>query len=214
MRKTLLILASFIGVLSTNLFALDHTMIGIVNFATCVSDSKYGKKEQENLENLRKQMMSMIEQTQKELTDLSSKMEDSDYLDGLSPKAEEELKIKFQSKNQDLARLQNQYYQILNQANYQVIQKISDNISKAAETVATKQKLGIVMNKEACFYNKPNLEVTTLVISEMDKNFELEEKKKKLSENTELPKDTDKQITNQTTPLSTPTDTELLKKAG
>ena len=41
---------------STSVFAMDtRNLIGIVNFMTCITDSKYGKNEQEQLENIKKQ---------------------------------------------------------------------------------------------------------------------------------------------------------------
>ena len=37
----------------------------------------------------------------------------------------------------------------------------------------------MVVNKEACFFYNPSLDVTNFVIAEMDKNFEVESKKQK-----------------------------------
>jgi outer membrane protein len=188
MRKQFLSAALFLTLLSGSAAAAqDSNLIGVVNFSTCITDSKYGKKEQENLENLRKQMSTLIETTEKELKEIASKFEDTEYLDSLSPKAEEELKIKFQTLQEDLGRYQNQFYQVLNHANYQMVQKISTNISSAAEKVAKSKKLDYVMNKEACFYIRPDLDVTTLVIGEMDKTYEIDSKSKKLSDNSEFP---------------------------
>ena len=183
MRKFLSLATAAVVLASASALAADS--IGVVNFTTCITDSKSGKKEQENMENIRKQMSSLIEDTEKELRDISGRFEDTEYLDSLSPKAEEELKSKFQSLQEDLSRYQNQFYQVLNHANYQMIQKMSSNIAKAAEKVAREKKLEYVMNKEACFYIRPDLEVTTQVISEMDKNFELDTKSRKLSDNAE-----------------------------
>ncbi len=160
---------------STSAFAIDtRPFIGIVNFMTCITDSKYGKNEQEQLENIKKQWSSLIEETEKELNEITSKFDDQDYLDSLSPEAEEQLKVKQQTLNQDLMKYQNQLYQILNQANYFFIQKMSNNISKASEVIAQDKKLDIVLNKEACFYNNPKIDITDLVIKEMDKNFDKE----------------------------------------
>lgn len=166
--------------------AAENPTIGVVNFTTCVAESKAGKKEQENVEGMRKQMSSMIEDTEKELREISSKFEDTEYLDSLSPKAEEELKVKFQTLQEDLGRYQNQFYQVLNHANYQMVQKMSATIAKAAEKVADMKKLDYVMNKEACFYIRSDLDVTASVINEMDKSFELESQAKKLSENSDV----------------------------
>lgn len=182
MRKFFLSAASALALSGGSLAAAEQPIIGVVNFATCVTESKSGKKEQENMESMRKQMSVLIEDTEKELKEIAVKFEDSEYLDSLSPKAEEELKVKFQALEEDLRRYQNQYYQVLNHANYQLVQKMSSSISKAAEKVAREKSLDYVMNKEACFYIRPDLDVTTLVIGEMDTAFDLDMKAKKVSD--------------------------------
>lgn len=172
MRNTLIaILASF-GLIGSA--AADEAKIGSVNFVSCITESKTGKKEQENLENIRKQLATAIEDTEKELREIAGKFEDTEYLDSLSPKAEEELRAKFQSLQDDLGRHQNQFYQTLNFFNQQMIQKIGSSIARAAEKVAQENNLDYVLNKEACFYIRSNLDVTTDVISEMDKSFDTE----------------------------------------
>ena len=163
-----------------------ETLIGVVNFATCVTESKLGKKEQENAETIRKQMASMIEETEKEIQEISAKFEDTEYLDSLSPKAEEELKVKFQTLQEQHARYQNQYYQVANQIQYQMLQKMSGFISEAAEKVAQEKHLDYVMNKEACFFIRSDLDVTPLVIDELNHKFD-ELQLKKLSSVPEAP---------------------------
>jgi outer membrane protein len=150
---------------------------GIVNFGTCVSDSKLGKQEQASFESLKKQMSSLLEETEKQLNDLSAKFNDPEYLDGLSPEAEEELKIKFRTLNEELNRYQNQYYQVMNQANMRIMQTLATSINTASEKVAKDKKLSMVVNKDACFYFTPALDVTHLVVVEMDKNFAGDSKK-------------------------------------
>ena len=186
MRKLLLSAAVVFGLMGTTAQADEkQAVIGVVNFASCVTESKMGKKEQENMENIRKQMSSLIEDTEKELKEIAAKFEDTEYLDSLSPKAEEDLKIKFQTLQEDMGRYQNQFYQVLQHANYQMIQKMSGSIAKAAEKIAKAKNLDYVMNKEACFYIRPDLEVTTLVISELDRSFETDAKAKSVSDNAE-----------------------------
>ena len=128
-------------------------------------------------------MSTMIEDTEKELRELAAKLEDADFRDSLSPKAEEELNVRYQTLQEDLGRYQNQYYQVLQQTQYQLIQKISGNIAKASETIAKQKHLDYVINKEACFYIRSDLDVTNSVIAEMDKAFDLQNKK--VSENSE-----------------------------
>jgi len=157
--------------------------VAVVNFTKCITDSKPGKHEQENLEYMRKQMASMMEESEKELKNISEKFSDADYMDSLSPKAEEELKIKYQTLSEELGRYQQQYYQVSNQASYQLMQKMNSIISKASEKIAKRKNLAYVVNKEACFYFTPDLEITNQVIEEMDHDFEFEQGKKKAVEN-------------------------------
>lgn len=165
-----------ISCLGASLFASEKASIGVVNFASCITESKSGQKEQEGMENIRKQMSSTIENTEKELKEISAKFEDTEFLDSLSPKAEEELKLKYQTLQDDLGRYQNQFYQVLQHSQYQVIQKMSGEIVKAAEVVAKEHHLELIVNKEACFYNRPDLDVTQSVIQQMDKSFESNKK--------------------------------------
>lgn len=164
--------------LTTGAFAASDSpgSFGIVNFTTCITDSKIGKQEQASFESLKNQMSTLLQDTEKQLNEISAKFNDPEYLDGLSPEAEEELKTKFRSLNEELGRYQNQYYQVLNQANMRVIQTITGQINSAAERVAKDKKLAMVVNKEACFFYSPQLEITTSIITEMDKNFDKEAK--------------------------------------
>lgn len=162
--------------LSSSAMAADTPSIGVVNFASCITDSKLGKQEQASFESIKNQMTAMIENTEKELNELAAKFNDPEYLDGLSPEAEEEMKARFRSLSEEMNRYQNQYYQVLNQANMRVMQTINTSINTAAEKVAKDQKLSAVLNKDACFYFAPKFEVTKSVIAEMDKNFDAEAK--------------------------------------
>jgi outer membrane protein len=182
MRKFFLSAATTLC-LATGLTAAENPSIGVVNFTNCITESKAGKKEQENMETIRKQMSSMMESKEKELKEIAAKFDDAEFLDSLSPKAEEELKAKFQALQEELGGYQNQFYQVLNHANYQMIQKMGSNISKAAEKLAKEMNLDYVINKEACFYISDKFDLTSKIVSEMDKLFDLEAKK--LSENAE-----------------------------
>jgi outer membrane protein len=165
--------------LTTAAFSAENVLnYGIVNFGTCVSDSKLGKQEQASFESLKKQMTVLLEDTEKQLNELSTKFNDPEYLDGLSPEAEEELKVKFRTLNEELSRYQNQYYQVMNQANMRIMQTLAAGINSASEKVAKDKKLSMVVNKDACFYFTPALDVTNLVIVEMDKSFAPQEAKK------------------------------------
>ncbi|NGX55982.1 MAG: hypothetical protein K1060chlam5_00216 [Candidatus Anoxychlamydiales bacterium] len=175
MKLKNIILAIAIFFATTTSFAMSSkNVMGVVNFMSCLTDSKYGKNEQDQLENIKKQWTQLIEQTDKDLKDINSKLEDEDYIGGLSPQAIEELSLKQKTLSEDIMKYQNQLYQILNQANYFFMQKMSNNISVASEKIAEKKNLDIVLNKEACFYTNSKLDITSLVIKEMDINFDKE----------------------------------------
>jgi len=181
--KSIFITAGFLIAMQFPAFSLEKSLVGVVNFMTCITDSKYGKSEQEQLENIKKQWSSIIDETEKEMKDLNSKFNDQEYMDSLSPEAEEEMKMKQKTLSEDMMKYQNQLYQILNQANYFFIQKMTNNISKASEKIALDNKLELVLNKEACFYNTPKIDVTKLVIKEMDVNFEKENAQNEVDKN-------------------------------
>lgn len=163
----------FIALLmSLSLMAEALDKIALVNFKTCVEQSKVGKQEQANFEALKKQMESVLAEKEKTLNEMAAKFNDEDYLDSLAPEAETELKRKFRSMSQEIGQQQNQYLQTLQQTNMKVIQKLTDLVTKASEAVAKNEKLDIVLNEEACFYCSPNLDVTDKVVKLLDEDFE------------------------------------------
>lgn len=171
-KRFIPIFITAIGLLSTACAAESAPSVGVVNFTTCVSDSKLGKQEQASFELLKKQMASLLEDTEKQINELATKFNDPEFLDSLSPEAEEELKNKFRSLNEDLNRYQNQYYQVLNQSNMKIMQTLSNSINTASEKVAKDKKLSLIVNKDACFFTSSTLDVTTFVVSEMDKTYD------------------------------------------
>lgn len=154
----------------------QNVKVGIVNFKQCVEKSKIGKQEQTNFENMKKQMETVLAEKEKSLMDMASKMEDADYLDSLSPEAETDLKRKFRALSQEMSQQQQQYMQTLQQTNYKVVAKITEDVTKAAETIAKKENIDIVFNEEAAFYVAPELDLSSKVISLLDENFETQGK--------------------------------------
>ena len=176
MKKMLFSLLFVAGSIGNPSFAADDMNIGFINFKQCLELSKQGKQEKNAFEALKKQMSDTLEKAEKELTQLASKLEDKDYLDGLSPIAEEELKQKFQILSQDFQRYQNQFYQLLNQANYKMLQSMHDSVSSAAEAIRVKNKLGLVINEESAFAYSPSLDLTKATVEEMNRVFDLQNK--------------------------------------
>lgn len=169
---SLLLIAAF-AICGCKLGAAD-LKVGFVNFKDCIENSKQGQQEKNAFEALKKQMTDTLEKTDKELEEMAKKLEDQDYMDGLSPTAEQELKLKFQGMSQEYARYQNQFYQLLNQANYKMIQNLHEQVSKASEQVRDKNKLALVLNEDSTFAYSTSLDYTKQVIEEMNRQFEIE----------------------------------------
>ncbi len=150
----------------------EQSKIGVVNFKVCAEESKIGRKEKEALEEIKKQMTKSLEEADRELVDLSKKLQDQDYLDGLSPQAEEDLKILYQEKSHEFAENQNQFYQMLSQANYKVLQNIHKQVSIAAEKIRKEKDLTAIVNQETLFAFANNLDLTNEVLSQMNKDYE------------------------------------------
>lgn len=182
----------FLPILASVFFFFSHAYsqgnsAGIVNFTTCITDSKYGQQEQEAFDDVRNKITSIMTDLEGQITEIANKLQDPEFIDSLSPEAEQDMKSRFQSLNEELGRYQNHYYQVMNQANMKLIQLMSSYVSQAAESIARKQKLSFVLNKEACFYYEPKQDITTTVIAEMDKNFEKDAKIQKATASSEQP---------------------------
>lgn len=146
-----------------------------VNFKNCVENSAMGKDEQTQFESLKKEMETTLQAKEKELNALAEKLNDVDYLDSLSLEAETDLKRKFRTLNQEMGAMQNQYYQTLQQANYKIVQKLQEAVAGASATVAKNDKIDLILNEETCFYESANLDITPVVVAEMNKNYKKEQ---------------------------------------
>lgn len=167
--------------------AEPKSTIGIVNFSSCIMDSKLGKQEQASFEGLKKQMGTLLEDTEKQINELATQFNDREYMDSISPEDEEQMKNKYRALGEEMNRYHNQYYQVLNQANMKMLQTLGASIQEASEKVAKNKKLSVVLNKEALFFYTTALDVTSFVITEMDKEFDLKAVKNQTAASTPAP---------------------------
>jgi outer membrane protein len=152
---------------------------GVINPSTCISESKYGKQEQEAFDQLHNQIASLVADKEKQLTDITDKLNNPEFVDSLSPEAEQEMKSSQQSLYEEIAYSKNQYSQILQQAQMKMYHLIGGYIQKASEVIAKKKNIPIMLNSDVVFYALPQFDVTTLIIEEMDKNFAKEKAEQK-----------------------------------
>lgn len=169
--KKILLSTCFAVCLAVGLQAVD-SKIAVVDFKNCVENSKLGKSEQSNFEALKKQMETVLEDREKQMQDIMGKLNDLDYLDSISQEAEHELKRKAKQFQQEAGQQQQQFYQALQQANYKIVQDVSQEIQKASKVVAKKKNLDLILNSEVTFYSGQSLDISKDVIKEMDMNYD------------------------------------------
>ncbi len=150
--------------------------VGIVNMENIFMETKLGKQEQASFETMRKQFATLLEDTEKQLRDINDKLQDKDTLDGLSPEAEAEMKNKFAQLSEEMNRYNQQYYQFMQQGQHKIMQSVFGGITQASEKLAAAKGYTMILNKQACFYSAPTLDVTAEMVKEMDKSFEDEAK--------------------------------------
>jgi outer membrane protein len=154
--------------------------IGIVNTKKCLEESKLGQQEQANFEKMKKQMESVLQEKERALEEIESKLNDDDYMDSVSEEVASELKRKKRSIRNEGMQLQNQYLQTLQQANVKVVQKLTDAISKASAQVAQEsqagQRIDVIFSDEACTYFSHKMDVSSQVIQKMNALYETEKK--------------------------------------
>ena len=157
--------------LSSPLLAKDDFIVGIVNLKSCAEKSLFGKDESHKLDQMRNEMVQTLEKKEKELTEIAEKLKNPEFLDSLSHEAEEDLKLQYRSLAEELSRIQNQYYQAYNQANYKMVQTLQMKVSEASEKVAKAKKLGTVFNEEVCFFFENRFDITDDVIAQLNNDY-------------------------------------------
>lgn len=151
----------------------------VVNFKDCIEQSLYGQQEQNTFESARKQMVENYEKKEAEFKEMGAKLNNAEYLDGLSNEAVEELNNNYRAKNQEIIQYRSQLYDTMNQMNMLFLQKMKDAITLASGTVANKKGYSIILPEDSCFFCSPDINATSEVIEEMNTAFEAEKNAKK-----------------------------------
>ncbi|MFS8563722.1 MAG: OmpH family outer membrane protein [Rhabdochlamydiaceae bacterium] len=169
MKKTLLVLLT----MASSLCAADVVpKLGVVDFDTCATESKMGKEESTSFSTLQSQAMADMQSMEKERQELAKKLNDQDYLDGLSPEEQTELNQKMQNQQMKMQLAGENYEKTLRQTYQNMEEKLSASIKTASESVAKEKKLEMVIPSRLCIYSLPTLNVTAEVIKKMDESAE------------------------------------------
>ncbi|SYX08964.1 Outer membrane protein,Outer membrane protein (OmpH-like) [Chlamydia poikilotherma] len=145
--------------------------LGVVSLKRCLEESAFGKKETEELENMKEQFSKNSEKMEEELTALYNKLQDEDYIESLSSSAADELRKKFENLSAEYNALQSQYYQMLNQSNMKRVQKLIQEVKKASEVVRVKEGLLAIFNDEVVLSIASSADKTNEIIKILDESF-------------------------------------------
>lgn len=171
MKKLLLFIS--LSLVSSPAFAASSTStIGIVNLRRCLEESALGKKEAAEFEKMKKQFSNSMGKMEEELSSIYSKLQDDDYMEGLSESAATELRKKFEELSAEYNTAQRQYYQILNQSNLKRMQKIMDEVKKASEIVRVQEGLSVLLNEDVVLAIDASADKTDDIIKILDDSFQ------------------------------------------
>ena len=171
MKKLLLFIS--LSLVSSPAFAASSTStIGIVSLRRCLEESALGKKEAAEFEKMKKQFSNSMGKMEEELSSIYSKLQDDDYMEGLSESAATELRKKFEELSAEYNTAQGQYYQILNQSNLKRMQKIMDEVKKASEIVRVQEGLSVLLNEDVVLAIDASADKTDDIIKILDDSFQ------------------------------------------
>jgi len=178
MRKwqMVILFIPFVSLALSKGFAQEHPSFGVVNLSTCITESKYGKQEQEVMEKIKVQMSALINDVEKRLQDLNSKLNDPEFCDSLSPEAEKDLHNRYQTSKEERDSYHNQYMQLIQRANMNLMEVMDNHIAKASKILAERKQLSVIARGEVYFFYNPNYDITADIIEEMDKDFDKQKK--------------------------------------
>ena len=169
-----LVCALFVSTAPVSAANDDGLQVAYVDFRRCAEESDLGRQEQGRFEELNKRIKDAVEAKEQELTETAKLWNDPDHRDSLSPEAEAELGQKGNRLRMEYEEMRKRSMEMLNQANMQIVQRLSQSVGKAAETVASRDQHSMVINKEACFFVTNALDITETVIAQMNSDLEAE----------------------------------------
>ena len=173
MRQPLYTLAKLLSAASKKLTP-NNNLVRVVDFAKCSKDSSFGKKEQEHFNQMKDQLEKIIHDLSIQIKETTAKLNNPFVLASLPPDDEKALKNKGQTLSLELQRIQQQSYHRLQQAHMKIIALMSEKIRQASHTLSKEKKYPLIMNHEQVFHYTPDLDVTSEIISELNKMFDAE----------------------------------------
>lgn len=177
-KKNLIIAFSVLSIAALPLSAKSSSNSAkIVDFGRCYMESEFGKREQDNFNQMKDQMENSIKDLSDQLTEVQTKLDDEFIVDSLSPEAEKELNDKKNTLIGELQRYQMQYPQIMQNAQQQSVYAFAERVKAASKDLAKEKSYSLIMNKDQVFHYTEELDVTSDVIVRLDSMYKTENAK-------------------------------------
>gem|GEM_PF-4221427 len=142
---------------------------GYVSMMFCCTHSQYGKKEMDRLNHESAKIRHYISEVHQQIQELEEKLQDPDYLDCVTPDAEEEIRVRLISLQKEEKRRRRVAEGQLRQMEFQFVQDVSRLAVEAAKHVAEDQKLSFIVKDEQFLYCQNGHDCTNAVVGEMDR---------------------------------------------
>ncbi len=173
-RAGIILLGVFMLAVSTHTASAgEAAKIGVIDQQAVMDRSKAGKGALENAKNYSMARQKIINADEKELEDLKQALEDPDSK--LSETAKQERREQFGSKLEAYERRLQDFNLEIQKKQRDMVAEFSKKIADAAQAVAQKEGYLAILDKgddslfRIVLYHQPALDVTDLVVKELDR---------------------------------------------
>ena len=147
--------------------SLQAQKFGFVNSAAILSELPQVKQADANLEALQKQLQKkgqgMLEQLQKDYLDIQQKVERGE----LSPKQQEEEAKKLETRNQEMAKFEQEMVNQIQTKRAELLKPIMDKVNKAIADVAKEGGYQFIFDQQVLLYFDAAQDVSPMVKSKL-----------------------------------------------
>lgn len=173
-----LVLSAFTGLGAEETSSIH---VGIISTKKVFEESKLAQEGQKTYQKLKSQMDAALETKFSAFQEIERQEKDEDYMESLSKEAAGELRLKKKGLEEEANRIQGQYYQLMQQTQGKIMQKLLGQVSVASKKIAELgvdgKKLDLILSDESCTYFSPKFDITPKVVAEINALYDAEQAK-------------------------------------
>jgi outer membrane protein len=159
----------FLSVTCGTAFCADAVKIGIIDFQRVLTESKAGKKAQEEISNVGNELKNRLEEMKKEIDELNSDFERQALV--MSKEKRDEKQRDLRIKVMDFKDQQKQYESQFKEKEAELVRNIQKEVFDMAKTIGEKKGFLLIMARQAAgvIYAADHVDITDIIIGEYDK---------------------------------------------